>query len=880
MNKISKLKTNLIFPENYNPTEFFTKIVSRVYNGYQAGLKKMNGLDFDDLIVLTVKMFKQNPDILEKYQNYWKYILVDEYQDTSHDQYTLINLLSAKNRNIFAIGDDAQCFLPGTKIKTEVGLKNIEDITKGTSIISPAGRGHAFATQVLSTKKSHYNGMVLEIKTKKGYSIKTTSNHVFFGKLLPSENFYITYLMHSQKIGYRIGVTIGVRHPRSGKSSLGLAVRANQEKSDKMWILKLSPTRSDAQYWEAYYAFKYGIPTTIFFANRGKGSTPMLITQEHIDKLFKSIPTEERAKNLMDEECISFLYPHHRPQGTIKYDTRRITVNLCYFSSAPSNRTVSKFRGARVGINNKDKNLKNILKKAGLKTRNGKAGTWRIETSHRNNGDAELLADKIASLCNIEISKRALVTNISFDFMPASHLHPHMTVPIFDGNKFVNDQVISVKKLHYKGYVYDLNIERSHTYTANNFAVHNSIYAFRDADIRNILNFQKDYPDAKVIFLEQNYRSTKNILAAAQNIISNNQTQVPKELWTENTKGEKIHVRETLNERAEAEFIVDKMDELLEKNGHKIQDFTVLYRTHAQSRAIEEALITRGFPYQIVGGIRFYERREIKDILSYLRFMVNPTDLISFERIFNVPTRGIGETTFNKIVAINEKDLIQSIGLLAKERGDTKQAKALTEFKKLLTDLLNKKDDKNLTSVIKYVIKRVGYEDYLKALVAKKELYDNTADKMENLKELLTVSRKYDMLKGEEGIEKFLEEIALLQETDKMKASADRVTLMTIHSSKGLEFPVVFIAGMEEGLFPHSRATLAPLELEEERRLCYVAITRAKDRLIITHAKYRSIFGSTQTNLPSRFIYEMPQDVLQIQPLFESSHFDDDVIEY
>jgi len=514
LNKISKLKTDLIYPENYNPTEFFTKIVSRVYNTYQAELKRMNGLDFDDLIVLTVKIFKQNPGILEKYQNFWKYILVDEYQDTSHDQYSLIKLLSAKNRNIFAIGDDAQ-----------------------------------------------------------------------------------------------------------------------------------------------------------------------------------------------------------------------------------------------------------------------------------------------------------------------------------------------------------------------------SIYAFRDADIRNILNFQKDYPDAKVIFLEQNYRSTKNILAAAQNIISNNQTQVPKELWTENIKGEKIHVRETLNERAEAEFIVDKMDGLIE-SGYKIRDFTILYRTHAQSRAIEEALITRGFPYQIVGGIRFYERKEIKDILSYLKFIVNPNDLISFERIYNVPTRGIGETTFSKIAAINKGDLVQSIGVLAKEKGDTKQAKSLVEFKKLLIDLSGKKDEKNLTYVIKYVIKRIGYEEYLKNLVAKKELYDNTEDKMENLKELLTVAKKYDALKGGEGIEKFLEEIALLQETDKLKDATNRVTLMTIHSSKGLEFPIVFIVGMEEGLFPHSRATLAPLELEEERRLCYVAITRAKDRLIMTYAKYRNIFGSTQTNLPSRFIHEMPQEVLQIQPLFVDNYFEDEIIKY
>lgn len=515
LNKISKLKTDLIFPENYNPTEFFTKIVSRVYNNYQTELKRMNGLDFDDLIVLTVKIFKQNPDILEKYQNFWKYILVDEYQDTSHDQYTLIKLLSAKNRNVFAIGDDAQ-----------------------------------------------------------------------------------------------------------------------------------------------------------------------------------------------------------------------------------------------------------------------------------------------------------------------------------------------------------------------------SIYAFRDADIKNILNFQKDYSDAKIIFLEQNYRSTKNILAAAQNIISNNQAQVSKELWTENTKGEEIHIRETLNERAEAEFMVDKIDSLMEQNGYKIQDFTILYRTHAQSRAIEEALITRGFPYQIVGGIRFYERKEIKEILAYLKFMLNPTDLISFERIYNVPTRGIGKSTLEKISSIGGENLIEAVGMLAKEKGDSKQAKSLSEFKNLLDDLSKKKGDKNLSSVIKYVIKRTNYEEYLKSLVAKKEMFDNTDDKMDNLKELLTVARKYDALKGEEGIEKFLEEIALLQETDKLKDAGDRITLMTIHSSKGLEFPIVFIAGMEEGLFPHSRATLSPAELEEERRLCYVAITRAKDRLIMTYAKYRNIFGQSQANLPSRFIHEIPQDVIHIKPLFENNYYEEDVIEY
>ncbi len=500
LNKISKLKTGLIWPDDYVPVEYMEKIVAKLYGHYQNGLREMNSLDFDDLIVLTVKVFREHPEVLEKYHEWWKYIMVDEYQDTSHDQYQFVQLLASKYKNIFAIGDDAQ-----------------------------------------------------------------------------------------------------------------------------------------------------------------------------------------------------------------------------------------------------------------------------------------------------------------------------------------------------------------------------SIYAFREADIRNILNFQKDYPKAKVVMLEQNYRSTQTILAAAQNIISNNKNQFPKTLWTENGEGEKITIKETLNERTEANFIVGQIVKYMRK-GYGLNSFTILYRTHAQSRSMEEALISHGLPYQIVGGIKFYERKEIKDIMAYLKLLHNSADILSFERIYNVPSRGIGDTTYQKILSMGENDLVKSIAMLAEKEGLSKKGGSLKEFHKLLSGLKEFADSHTLTKTIKHIVETIDYEAYIRTqALAKGAKAEEIESRIENITELLTVARGYDNLDPEQGRGKFLEEIALLQQADSLKDNAIRVTLMTMHSSKGLEFPIVFIIGMEEGLFPHARTLYAPHEMEEERRLCYVGITRAKERLILTHTKYRNIFGTTEVNLPSRFLAEMPQELLDRQ---------------
>ena len=402
-----------------------------------------------------------------------------------------------------------------------------------------------------------------------------------------------------------------------------------------------------------------------------------------------------------------------------------------------------------------------------------------------------------------------------------------------------------------------------------------SIYMFREADIRNILNFQKDYPDAKVVLLEQNYRSTQNILAAAQGIITNNKSQFPKTLWTDNSQGERIVVKETLNERAEANYIISQIAAGL-RQGRHLHDFTVLYRTHAQSRAIEEALITKGLPYQIVGGIKFYERKEIKDILAYLRFIHNPTDTLSFERIYNIPPRGLGPSAYKKIMAVREKNIFEAVKKTTAD--ETKPDTPLKKFQKLMEDLRQTASEKPLTKTIGHIVEKINYEEYLKTLTVVKNAPENLEERMENIQELKTVARGYDGLDPDEGRGRFLEEIALLQDADRTKDETPRVNLMTMHSSKGLEFPVVFIVGMEEGLFPHARSVYQPHEMEEERRLCYVAITRAKERLILTHTKYRNIYGTTEVNLPSRFLAEMPQDTLDYQ--FLDPNGDEEIIKY
>ncbi len=400
-----------------------------------------------------------------------------------------------------------------------------------------------------------------------------------------------------------------------------------------------------------------------------------------------------------------------------------------------------------------------------------------------------------------------------------------------------------------------------------------SIYSWRNADIRNILSFRKDFPDAKLIALEQNYRSTQNILGAAARLISANTQRVEKELFTQNATGAPISVMEGYDEGEEAQLVLREVASLTRpanggKARYRLGDIAVMYRVNAQSRAFEESCMRHGVPYQLVGGTRFYHRQEVKDLAAYLKLVANPNDDVSLTRIINLPSRGIGRRTmdeltrlardrncsmFDAILAISPDSAIGG-GLVASPF-TARAVRALTDFRELIDELRTYSDSANVVDLIDRALARTGYRDYLSGLD------DRPDERLENIDEFKAASRDYLSL-GPEGLSAFLESVSLVSDVDGMEEKPDQITLITLHQAKGLEYPVVFMAGMEDGLLPHSRSMDEPASLEEERRLCYVGMTRAKDRLYLSRAFRRGFRGGTGPNSPSRFLMEIPRELI------------------
>lgn len=384
-----------------------------------------------------------------------------------------------------------------------------------------------------------------------------------------------------------------------------------------------------------------------------------------------------------------------------------------------------------------------------------------------------------------------------------------------------------------------------------------SIYGWRGADIQNILDFEKDYPDAKVIKLEQNYRSTQIILDAANAVIENNTGRKPKNLWTENKSGADIIYFQAVDERDEARFVIEQLQNLQRTENKKLGDMAILYRTNTQSRIFEEMLIKSGISYNMVGGLKFYERKEIKDIIAYLRVIFNPADSLSLLRIINVPKRGIGDASLAKIqayAAANSVSLFEAVSNAAAIDGlSSRFVSKLDDLAGIIFELMNLASEAPVEDLIDRVLRDTGYLEELE-----NERTPQAQSRIDNLHELISVAQEFAASEEENNLENFLAHVALVSDIDDTELGEDAITLMTLHSSKGLEFPVVFLVGMEEGLFPHARTLMDETEIEEERRLCYVGITRAKEKLFLSSTKMRTIYGNTVTYPPSRFLQEIP----------------------
>lgn len=384
-----------------------------------------------------------------------------------------------------------------------------------------------------------------------------------------------------------------------------------------------------------------------------------------------------------------------------------------------------------------------------------------------------------------------------------------------------------------------------------------SIYGWRGADIQNILDFEKDYPDAKVIKLEQNYRSTQIILDAANAVIENNTGRKPKNLWTENKSGADIIYFQAVDERDEARFVIEQLQNLQRTENKKLGDMAILYRTNTQSRIFEEMLIKSGISYNMVGGLKFYERKEIKDIIAYLRVIFNPADSLSLLRIINVPKRGIGDASLAKIqayAAASNVSLFEAVSNAAAIDGlSSRFVSKLDDLAGIIFELMNLAGEAPVEDLIDRVLRDTGYLEELE-----NERTPQAQSRIDNLHELISVAQEFAASEEENNLENFLAHVALVSDIDDTELGEDAITLMTLHSSKGLEFPVVFLVGMEEGLFPHARTLMDETEIEEERRLCYVGITRAKEKLFLSSTKMRTIYGNTVTYPPSRFLQEIP----------------------
>ncbi len=775
---ISAMKNELIGPEQAlaNATTPPEKRLAEIYVEYQKRLGDASAADFDDLLLLVVKLFREHPDALARWQQRFNHILVDEFQDTNLAQWELVRLLAEQHRNVMVVGDADQCFVAGTQITmADRTLRPIEAVRGGDEVLSCYGNGD-FRPAIVQRVHRATSAAGTKITLSSGRELVSTPEHTHFAGVLTST-----------------GMRARVAAAESGADA-------------------------DAQV-----------------------ST---LTQ-----------------------------------------TRRMVVTLC-----------DEQRGSRafhrVELFGRDEEGRTILEEElGLLIRPEKRDTdWRYEIASADMAEIVAIVERIRAVLEVDVEYTARLAarqggpamNTDLQFTSASAVEPGM-VMVNENGAF--ERVTTVESVTIDSEVFDLDIDGTHNYIAGGIVTHNSVYAFRGADYRNLLRFEEIFPDASVIVLDQNYRSTQRILDAANAVIANNAARRPKHLWTEQIGGELIVRYHAEDEHDEAQFVVHEINRLADQEGVRFRDTAVFYRTNAQSRILEETLVRAGVPYRIIGGTKFYDRREVKDALAYLRSLVNPDDEVGWKRIVNVPKRGVGDTSVRKIEAY-----AQGAGVTFREAMRDGAAagvtgKALGGIRDLLQVMGELEGDAvtgGVAGALEGMLSKTGYLSELEA-----ERTIEAQGRIENLSELVGVAREFDanldagntsalvaiagvdeMTEPPSGlarVQAFLEAISLVTDLDGEGADDSMVTLMTLHSAKGLEFPVVFLTGLEDGIFPHMRSLGDPEALEEERRLCYVGITRARERLYLCHAWCRQLFGATDYYPPSRFLAEIPDELVESQ---------------
>lgn len=823
----------------------------KFYEFYEEACIQDNCVDFAELLLGCYELFNNHPEIETHYAEKFKHILVDEFQDTNELQYKWLKKLGRIHQNVFAVGDDDQCLPKGTMIETPKGDIPIENLEIGDLIHSKIGI-KTVIKPILSKFKHDFNGNLVKITLENGTILKSTDEHVWFASFVKkySPKKYFTYLIFKNNLGYHIG------HSRmhSGSDSLiDVFQRGQYEDADKMWILSVHDNSELAQYDEIKYSLNYGIPTIPFVAriSKNKKTETIVSNQLLLEKLFKEIDTISKGEKLLKDKNLDFYKPHHISRARDS-NKNNITLTLC--SEIRNNLALHSLEFFTNSLE-----IKQSLELHGFKLEIHKQDDmFRYRKIATNYEDIFNIAYTMENI--LKENSNFVVNVIQKGKIGSQRLLQTMAKNILPGMIMVdnkgNSQIVkSTEYINEKTDIYDLNIENTHNYIANGIVTHNSIYAFRGADPKNLNLFKNEF-NAQLIKIEKNYRSDAYILEAANEVIKNNKNRQGKNLVPTKPATQKIALYTAFNDEQESMFIATEMKRL-RRTQMPFKEMAILYRTNSQSRSLEKALNAQAIPYIVYGGFRFFDRLEVKHAMAYLRLANNPDDNMAFLRVANIPARAIGETTLKKLDLIATQKKL-SLYQAAQQLTD-KERKKYQPFLDVIDTLQGYCSGQTISKMTSIVIEYSGLEAMYKD--DKKE----GEERLDNLYELISAAEVFMSENKQADIDEFMAFSTLDSDMNKKKKedNVDAVKLMTVHSSKGLEFEAVFITGLEESLFPHANSFGNPDAIEEERRLMYVALTRAKRALYISFAEERLLHGQRQRFLKSRFLREIPQKLLQ-----------------